>query len=106
MLAQREAIAFVQLDCVHCGTQTLALVTGIPLDDEDAEAALDAFEAGRAETLTRGRPAGFADGRGRGDDEPISNADVDEMRAFLAGYHGDLRTLVDRHERGGGAGRR
>jgi hypothetical protein len=72
VLAQREGIAFVQLVCFTCQTQTLALVTGAPdpaVDDADGS-----------------EPA-------RPDLEPISEADVLEMQSFLAGYKGDIRGL-------------
>jgi hypothetical protein len=74
VLAQREEIAFVQLVCSACQIQTLALVTGIAALERD-EAAADPAPAGTA---------------------PVSEADVLEMRSFLADYQGDLRTLLER----------
>jgi hypothetical protein len=71
VLAQREEIAFVQLVCSACQTQTLTLVTGGPTDS-------DAGEPGRR------RPEAPA----------ITEADVREMRSFLAGFEGDLRDLL------------
>jgi hypothetical protein len=70
VLAQRDEIAFVQLMCATCRTQTLALVTGIGAMSDEAQ---DTAE-----------PA------------VISEDDVVEMRSFLAGYQGDLRTLLER----------
>lgn len=81
VLAQREEIAFVQFACSTCHTQTLALVTGLDaLVEEGAEPTDDALPTG----------AGPADG------SSISEADVRDMHAFLAGYRGDLRTLLER----------
>jgi len=90
VLAQREEIAFVQLVCFACQTQTMALVTGAPATDDDAS------ELG--EGVLGDHPAGDHDGvdgafRRRG--APISEAEVLEMRAYLAEYEGDVRGLLD-----------
>ena len=74
VLAQREDIAFVQLVCFACQIQTLALVTGVPASGDEA-----------------GFPAASSDG------PRITEADVLEMRSFLAGYKGDMRTLLGRN---------
>jgi hypothetical protein len=82
VLAQREEIAFVQLVCEACQIQTLALVTGLPAgrqDDEQLEA-------------TAGSPA-------PGEGLAITEADVVDMRAFLADYRGDIRGLLERGPR-------
>ncbi len=89
VLAQREGIAFVQLDCPSCETRVLALVTGSPEDDEGVERA----------QWTSGAPArdGHPDHPSRRPHpEPpaIDESDVDEMHRFLVDYHGDLRTLL------------
>jgi hypothetical protein len=74
VLAQRDEIAFVQFVCSTCQTQTLALVTGLEaLANQDEDAPVRAGEAA-----------------------PISEQEVRDMRSFLADYHGDLRTLLDR----------
>ena len=82
VLAQREEVAFVQLVCSACRVQTLALVTGVPTAGEEAATAPDG-EAGAPDALGRGEPH-------------ITEADVLEMRSFLADYQGDLRTLLER----------
>ena len=46
VLAQREEIAFVQLVCFACQTQTLALVTGAPAADDDANGLGDGLGMG------------------------------------------------------------
>lgn len=90
VLAQREEIAFVQLVCDACQTQTLALVTGAPATEDGAaglgEGALGHLLAGDRDDHPE------ASGRAR---EPISEADVLEMRAYLAEYQGDVRGLLD-----------
>ena len=78
VLAQREEVAFVQLVCSACRVQTLALVTGVPTAGEEA-----GEEAGRPGAYGRVEPR-------------ITEADVLEMRSFLADYQGDLRTLLER----------
>lgn len=92
VLAQREGIAFVQLVCPTCQTQTFALVTGGPStadEDSGADFAASAGEDLQAEGRRSGR-------RGRPrppESAPISEVDVLEMRDFLAGYRGDASGL-------------
>ena len=102
VLAQREEIAFVQLVCFSCQTQTLALVTGAPATEDDAN------EPG--EGILGDLPAGDRDnvpGPHRRPGPAISEADVLEMRAYLAEYEGDVSGLFesppDRSEPGGGS---
>jgi hypothetical protein len=78
VLAQREEIAFVQLVCEACQIQTLALVTGLPAGQRDD-----------------GGPGNPAPGEGLA----ITEADVVDMRAFLADYRGDIRGLLERGPR-------
>jgi hypothetical protein len=90
VLAQREEIAFVQLVCYACQTQTLALVTGAPATDDDA--------AGLGERVPGDFPAGDRDDdpeASRRARQPINEADVLDMRAYLAEYQGDVRGLFD-----------
>jgi hypothetical protein len=68
VLAQREGIAFVQLVCLTCQAQTLALVTGAPLE----AGPIRAGEAGS-----------------------MNEADVLEMRSFLADYEGDVTGMFE-----------
>jgi hypothetical protein len=90
VLAQREEIAFVQLVCYACQTQTLALVTGAPATEGDA---VGLGEGVRGDLLAGRRDDDReASGRAR---QPINEADVLEMRAYLAEYQGDVRGLFD-----------
>ncbi len=75
MLALREEIAFVQLACSACQVQTLALVTGVS----------------GSPSATEAEGVGVSSER-----SAVSEADVLEMRSFLADYRGDLRTLLER----------
>ena len=91
VLAQREEIAFVQLVCFACQTQTLALVTGAAAaDDDDANGLGDGFQGEL--------PAGDGDDdpeASRRSGRPISEVDVLEMHAYLAQYQGDVRGLLE-----------
>jgi hypothetical protein len=97
VLAQREEIAFVQLVCFACQTQTLALITGAPAAEED-----DGLGQGiLGDLLAADRPDEPADERAEADDPsrfgaPVSDADVERMRAYLADYEGDLIGLFER----------
>jgi hypothetical protein len=89
VLAQREEIAFVQLVCFACQIQTLALVTGVPAASQAADGGDD---------LAAAMPAGSPEDEARSVDPSwpaISDDDVLEMHAFLAGYDGDLTGLLD-----------
>ena len=82
VLADRGDLAFVELTCPRCGSATMAVViTEGPADpvlDTASHPELDP----EAEARLAGRP-------------PLGDADVREMRRFLAGWHGDLHTLLD-----------
>jgi hypothetical protein len=76
MLAERDDVAFVELDCIDCGSSALGLVTG---DRRDGPLALDVAD----DPPVEGSSAG---GRPR----PISAEDVELVRRDLAGWRGDL----------------
>ena len=94
VLAQREEIAFVQLVCDACQTQTLALVTGALVPDEGAPGAEDGAQ--ESENVLASDP-GLDDWAERAHlpGPPISEADVLAMEAYLADYEGDVRGLFD-----------
>jgi hypothetical protein len=81
VLADRGDIAFVELDCPACGSRTMSVVVA----------------AGRGSP----RPATANPGIGQATEvhpagaRPLLEEDVVEMRRFLAGWEGDLRTLLD-----------
>jgi hypothetical protein len=85
VLAQREEIAFVQLVCFACQTQTLALVTGAPAAEDDTGASEEGILGDAADD--EGETAAARPGL------PISEADVLDMRAYLARYQGDVSGL-------------
>jgi hypothetical protein len=91
VLAQREEIAFVQLVCFACQTQTLALVTGAPASEGDPD--------GRGRDVRGDLPqdeGGLGTYTSHGTGRAISESDVLDMRSYLADYQGDLRSLVNR----------
>src|ERR1700690_265176 len=91
VLAQREEIAFVQLVCFACQTQTLALVTGAPATEGDPD--------GRGGDVGGALPqdeGGLGPYTSHGMGRAISESDVLDMRSYLADYQGDLRSLVNR----------
>ncbi len=90
ILAQRESIAFVRLECSACSTQILALVTGAPTDDGIERTEWTAIDQ-PAEVAEEPSRDGFRVGR-----PPIDEDDVQAMHEFLDGYQGDIRSLLTR----------
>ncbi len=79
VLADRGDLVFVELSCAACGSQTLSVVL----------ASRKGHVAGAPEIA--GRPA-------------LNEADVLEMHRFLAGWDGDLRSMLDHRGRRPDAG--
>lgn len=77
LLAERDGLYFVDLDCSRCGSHTVAIVT---VDLEDAEAVADELAIDVIEPL----PARAA---------PVTADDVIEMHQFLDRFEGDVRAL-------------
>ncbi|HUG48792.1 MAG TPA: hypothetical protein VMP67_10320 [Candidatus Limnocylindria bacterium] len=84
LLAEREGLFFVDLDCSQCGSHTVAIVT---VEQDDAEAAIadlprmgPTVEEHLGERLPRGA-------------SPVTADDVLEMHEFLAHFHGDVDGL-------------
>jgi hypothetical protein len=86
VLADRGDLAFVELDCASCGSRTMSLVlrdagpgsTDGPVLDTAAHPELGPI----AEARLAGRP-------------PIDEGDVLAVARLLAGWEGDLRSLVE-----------
>lgn len=81
LLAERDGLYFVDLDCRSCGSRTVAIVT-LELDDGES----DLLAPGM--TVARPHPE-----RPQLDNPPITADDVLEMHEFLAGFRGDVREL-------------
>jgi hypothetical protein len=72
LLARRDDLLFLQVDCTACGSSSLGFV---------ADAGADAGAGPEAARLAGG--------------PPISSDDVLDMHAFLRSWAGDLETIVN-----------
>ena len=87
LLAERDGLFFVDLDCARCGSHTVAIVT-VEIDDNspsitdvsDVSLSTDALPEHLGEQL----PAGAA---------PVTADDVLDMHEFLADFEGDVSHL-------------
>jgi hypothetical protein len=100
LLAERDGLFFVDLDCSRCGSHTVAIVT-VELDDSELSIA-DVSDIGLPDEievhLSEPLPVGAA---------PVTADDVLEMHEFLEQFDGDLATLLrDSATRSDGADRR
>jgi hypothetical protein len=82
MLAEREGLFFVDLECAVCGSHTVAIVT-VGSEDAEGQIAEIPVVADDVASLER-RPR---------DGEPVSADDVLEMHEFLAHFRGDVDAL-------------
>ena len=91
ILARRDDLAFVQLDCVACGSAALGLLMDSTASggEQVLDVAADPVPAGG----TRGATL-----------RAISQADVDAIRDDLAAWDGDLVGWLDALEDGGRSG--
>ncbi len=85
VVARREALAFLVVDCPRCASRTLGLMTWDGVEGERTAA----FDLARRGEFGPADEARFEDAR------PIDVDDVMSMHTFLAGYEGDLRGLLD-----------
>jgi hypothetical protein len=78
LLAERDDLVFAELDCPSCGSVGLSIIV---------------LRDGVTHPFDGGSPA-----------PPVDESDVVAVRAFLEGYRGDLRTILDtRRNRSGAA---
>ncbi len=88
LLAERDGLFFVDLDCARCGSHTVAIVT-VEVDDtnfsitdvSDVSLSVDAL----ADFIDEGMPVGT---------EPVTADDVLEMHLHLAAFSGDVSQLL------------
>ena len=88
LLAERDGLYFVDLDCSRCGSHTVAIVT-VDVDESEVSI-LDASDIELAvdlepEHLGEELPSGAA---------PVTGDDVLDMHELLSGYDGDIRELL------------
>ncbi len=88
LLAERDGLFFVDLDCSRCGSHTVAIVTvdtdeaGVSIvDASDIELTVDLEPEHLGEEL----PANT---------ELVTADDILDMHRLLAGFEGDLHTLL------------
>jgi transcription elongation factor Elf1 len=87
LLAERDGLYFVDLDCSRCGSHTVAIVT-VELDESEVSIEIsDAVSAAEMalEHLGEELPARAA---------PVTADDVLEMHEYLAHHTGDLGALL------------
>lgn len=89
VLAERDDLAFVELRCVGCGSDTLGLV--VLAEPGDRPVVVDGDRYGEFGPADEARLVGA---------RPIDADDVLRMHTFLSDYGGDLRTLLDPPTRG------
>ena len=87
ILAQRDDVAFVELDCPTCHSTTLALLIEPP--DGTGGSALDVAD----DSADRLRPVRSISG-------PITEGDVEALRRDLAAWDGDLVGWLEALDRG------
>jgi transcription elongation factor Elf1 len=86
LLAEREGLFFVDLDCSRCGSHTVAIVT-VELDESEVTIEVsDVVGEDEIEHLGEPLPVGAA---------PVTADDVLEMHQFLTRYQGSLGELVE-----------
>jgi transcription elongation factor Elf1 len=84
LLAERDGLYFVDLDCGRCGSHTVAIVT---VEQDDAESAIaDVSDALADPREQLGEPLPVAAA-------PVTADDVLEMHEFLSSFHGDVGAL-------------
>ncbi|MEP7360459.1 MAG: hypothetical protein ABI744_02660 [Chloroflexota bacterium] len=85
LLAERETLFFVALDCSRCGSHTVAIVT-IEVDDSEVTIQVsDVVGEEDVEHLGEPLPMGAA---------PVTADDILEMHQFLGRYKGNLSDLL------------
>jgi hypothetical protein len=86
VMAEREGLFFVDLDCSRCGSHTVAIVT-VEVDDSEVTIEVsDVVGEDEIEHLGEPLPLGAA---------PVTADDVLEMHQFLARFKGDLSDLLE-----------
>lgn len=96
LLAERDGLFFVDLDCSRCGSHTVAIVT-VELDDSDVtiEVSDIALAEDALEHLGEELPERAA---------PVTADDVLEMHEFLVAYAGDVNSLLGAQRTDGAQG--
>jgi predicted RNA-binding Zn-ribbon protein involved in translation (DUF1610 family) len=88
LLAEREGLFFVDLDCSRCGSHTVAIVT-VEIDDESDVTIEVSDVVGEDEIDHLGEPLPLGAA-------PVTADDVLEMHEFLNGFKGSLGELLQK----------
>ena len=100
LLAERDGLFFIDLDCSRCGSHTVAIVT---VEFGESEMSIiDASDLGTPEQLVAEHLGEALPATAR----LVTADDVLEMHEFLAGFHGDVTTLLRASIGSDGADRR
>jgi hypothetical protein len=83
LLARRDSLAFVELDCASCGSVALGIV--VTPDGSDGDVAVEVARRGELSPTDEARLLRAP---------VIRTEDVEQMRAFLAGHRGGLHELL------------
>jgi hypothetical protein len=86
LIAEREGLFFVDLACVHCGAQAVAIVSVEPEEAEEGGSQVRLVDE-HGESIER---------RQRLDLRPVSADDVLEVHALLETFDGDVHELLAR----------
>ena len=87
LLAEREGLFFVDLDCSRCGSHTVAIVT-VEIDESEITIEVsDVVGEDEVEHLGETLPVGAA---------PVTADDVLEMHEFLASFKGSFGALLEK----------
>jgi transcription elongation factor Elf1 len=89
LLAERDGLYFVDLDCRACGSHTVAIVT---VELEDSEASI-------ADLTDFGHPPAHSDEPLPAGAAPVTADDVLDMHQFLDRFQGDVSELFRSAER-------
>ena len=85
LLAEREGLFFVDLDCSRCGSHTVAIVT-VEVDEDDVTIEVsDVVGEDEIEHLGETLPMSAA---------PVTADDVLEMHEFLGTFRGSVSELL------------
>jgi transcription elongation factor Elf1 len=82
LLAEREGLYFLDLDCADCGSRTVAIVT-VELDDAEGSIADMSTIPQRLPQLETAMPGAM----------PVTADEVLEMHEFLSRFHGNVSHL-------------
>jgi hypothetical protein len=96
LLAERDGLFFVDLDCSRCGSHTVAIVT---VELEESEITIEVGDIAFAQDALAHLGEELPDGAA-----PVTADDVLDMHQFLAAYSGDVSTLLGAHRTDGAQG--